>query len=150
MSEINPLLLENQLCFPLYAVSKEVVRSYGPLLKQLDLTYTQYIAMMVLWEEESITVKHLGERLYLDSGTITPLVKKLQDKGYVERRRMPQDERAVEVRVTKAGKQLREKALSVPYAMASCIQLDPDEALVLRKLLDKVMAHLQAKDGENA
>ena len=148
MTEFNPLLLENQLCFPLYAVSKEVVRSYGPLLKELGLTYTQYIAMMVLWEEESVSVKHLGERLYLDSGTLTPLVKKLEDKGYVERRRMAQDERVVEVRITKAGKNLRKKAESVPYAMASCIKLDPEEALVLRKLLNKVMDHLHMGDGE--
>ncbi len=149
MTEFNPLLLENQLCFPLYAVSKEVVRSYGPLLKELGLTYTQYIAMMVLWEEEKVTIKHLGERLYLDSGTLTPLVKKLEEKGYVERRRMPQDERAVEVRITKTGKKLHEKAVSVPYAMASCIKLEPDEALVLRKLLDKVLDHLRTGNGEN-
>lgn len=150
MKDFDPLLLENQLCFPLYAVSKEVVRSYGPLLKELGLTYTQYIAMMVLWEEQRVTVKHLGERLYLDSGTITPLVKKLEARGLVEKHRMPSDERAVEVTITQAGKDLRDSALAVPYGMASCIKLEPDEAKALRKLLDKVMRNLQARDEENA
>ena len=150
MKDFDPLLLENQLCFPLYAVSKEVVRSYGPLLKKLGLTYTQYIAMMVLWEEQRITVKHLGERLYLDSGTITPLVKKLEAKGLVERHRVPEDERAVEVRITKAGNDLRTAALDVPFGMASCIRLEPEEALALRKLLDKIMDNLQARGEQDA
>ena len=150
MPKIDPLLLDNQLCFPLYAVSKEIVRSYGPLLKELDLTYTQYIAMMVLWEEQSVTVKHLGERLFLDSGTLTPLIKKLEAKGYVERHRVPQDERTVEVGITKAGSELRERALSVPQGMASCIKLEPEEALALRKLLDKIMDNLQSGDEQDA
>ena len=150
MADFDPLLLDNQLCFPLYAVSKEIVHSYVPLLKELDLTYTQYIAMMVLWEEGSATVKHLGERLYLDSGTITPLVKKLEAKGLVERHRVPQDERTVEVRITDAGKKLRKTALNVPQGMASCIKLEPEEAVALRGLLDKIMNNLRMEDEHDA
>lgn len=149
MPDFDPLSLDNQLCFPLYAVSKEIVRNYGPFLKEIDLTYTQYIAMMVLWERKKLTVKQLGERLYLDSGTLTPLIKKLEAKGYVERRRLPQDERAVEVCITPAGSDLREKALAVPQGMASCIRLEPDEAIALRRLLDKIMNNLQEGSGKD-
>ena len=146
MADFDPLLLDNQLCFPLYAVSKEIVRSYAPLLKALDLTYTQYIVMMVLWEEKTATIKHVGERLYLDSGTLTPLVKKLEAKGLVTRHRRSGDERTVEVSITSKGEELREAALSVPRDMASCVKLDVDEVIALRKLLGKIMSNLQVKD----
>ena len=133
------LKLENQLCFPLYACAKEIVRSYKPFLDPLDLTYTQYIAMMVLWEKESVTVKELGEALYLDSGTLTPLLKKMETKGLIRRRRSEQDERSLIVSLTEEGMALRERALAVPRQMASCVRLEPDEAQELYRLLYKLL-----------
>ena len=135
----DPLALDNQLCFPLYAVSKEVVRRYKPLLDPLGLTYTQYICMMVLWEERSATVGHLGQRLRLDSGTLTPLLKKLEAKGYVTRRRTADDGREVVVGLTDEGAALRERALGVPAAMACNLALTRDEAIELRRLLAKAL-----------
>ena len=111
------LKLENQLCFPLYAAAKEVVRKYKPLLDELDLTYTQYITMMVLWEKESLNVKELGSMLYLDSGTLTPLLKKLEAKGYVNRCRCKEDERNLIIQITEKGEALKEKAANIPSQM---------------------------------
>ncbi len=134
------LRLDNQLCFPLYAASREIIRMYRPFLEELDLTYTQYITMMVLWEQEEISVKQLGKRLYLDSGTLTPLLKSLEAKGYVTRTRSEADERVVLVRLTPQGKALREQAVSVPEGMRACVRLSPEEAAVLYKLLYKLLA----------
>jgi len=134
------LRLENQLCFPLYAASREVIRHYRPHLDTLNLTYTQYITMMVLWAEREISVKLLGQRLYLDSGTLTPLLKSLEAKGYVTRTRSESDERVVLVRLTETGLALQEKALSVPAGMRLCIHLTPEEAATLYKLLYKLLA----------
>ena len=134
------LRLENQLCFPLYAASREVIRHYRPHLDTLNLTYTQYITMMVLWAEREISVKLLGQRLYLDSGTLTPLLKSLEAKGYVTRTRSESDERVVLVRLTETGLALQEKALSIPAGMRSCIHLTPEEAATLYKLLYKLLA----------
>ena len=134
------LRLDNQLCFPLYAASREIIRLYRPHLEALDLTYTQYITMMVLWEEREISVKQLGKRLYLDSGTLTPLLKSLEAKGYVTRTRSDSDERVVLVRLTEAGQALQERALSVPEGMRACVHLSPEEAAVLYKLLYKLLA----------
>ena len=134
------LRLENQLCFPLYAASREIIRLYRPHLDALDLTYTQYITMMVLWEEREISVKQLGKRLYLDSGTLTPLLKSLEAKGYVTRTRSRDDERVVVVRLTDAGLALQDQAIAVPEGMKACIHLSPDEAAVLYKLLYKLLA----------
>ena len=103
------LKLENQLCFPLYAASKEVIRRYKPLLDKVDLTYTQYIALMVLWEDNEINVKTLGEKLFLDSGTLTPLLKKLENKGYITRKRLDIDERNLTISITKEGLALKEQ-----------------------------------------
>ncbi len=141
MSESNfdCLKLENQLCFPLYACSKEVIRKYKPLLDELDLTYTQYIAMMVLWEDGEMNVKDLGKKLYLDSGTLTPVLKKLEQKGYLKRARSRQDERNLIVTITEEGRQLRERALNVPGQMACCIKLKPEESLQLYELLYKIL-----------
>ena len=133
------LKLENQLCFPLYACSRETIKLYKPFLDELDLTYTQYIAMMVLWEKESVTVKELGEALYLDSGTLTPLLKKMEAKGLITRRRSEQDERSLIVRLTEEGTALRERALAVPHQMASCVRLEPEEAKELYRLLYKLL-----------
>ena len=138
------LKLENQLCFPLYACAKEVVRRYKPMLDGLDLTYTQYLAMMALWEEDSLSVSGLGERLYLDSGTLTPLLKKLEAKGLCTRSRSTDDERKVIVSITEKGRRLRERAAGVPRKMASCVGLSLDEATQLRGLLDKVLSNVAA------
>ena len=136
------LRLKNQLCFPLYACSKEIIRRYKPLLDKLDLTYTQYIAMMVLWEKERLHVGQLGECLFLDSGTLTPLLKKLEQKGYITRCRSQEDERAVEICITPEGKALQDKALSVPAAMGSCIQLSEEEATFLYQILYKILGSM--------
>lgn len=146
-SGFDPLLLNNQICFPLYAAAKEVVHAYIPLLEELDLTYTQYIAMMVLWEEKCVSVTHLGERLFLDSGTLTPLLKKLEAKGLVKRERSKEDERRLDVSVTDEGMALREKALSVPVAIGSCVNLEVEEAIELKRLLAKVMENLQGSEA---
>ena len=133
------LKLESQLCFPLYACARETIKLYKPFLDELDLTYTQYIAMMVLWEKHSVTVKELGEALYLDSGTLTPLLKKMEAKGLLTRRRSEQDERSLIVRLTEAGEALKEQAVSIPYQMASCVHLEPEEARELYRLLYKLL-----------
>lgn len=133
------LKLENQLCFPLYACAKEIVRRYTPLLEPLSLTYTQYIAMMVMWEHKSVTVKDMGKLLYLDSGTLTPMLKKMEKAGWITRRRSEEDERMVIVSITECGEQLHEQAAEVPSKMAGCVTLDSDEAMQLYSLLHKLM-----------
>jgi DNA-binding MarR family transcriptional regulator len=135
----DSLLLKNQLCFPLYAVSKEIIRMYKPFLDPLNLTYTQYITMMVLWEQDNIMVKSLGERLYLDSGTLTPLLKKLESQGYITRTRGTDNERNVYIEVTPIGWELREKALRVPEEIVKCLDLDVEEAKVMYHLLYKIL-----------
>ena len=134
-----PLRLQNQLCFPLYAASREVIRHYRPFLEALDLTYTQYITMMVVWETETISVKELGHRLFLDSGTLTPVLKSLENKGYVNRHRSPEDERVLLVELTEAGAALQDQALAVPEQIASCVPLEPEEAIALYQLLYKLL-----------
>ncbi len=135
----DPLQLKNQLCFPLYAAAKEVVGRYKPFLDQIDLTYTQYITMMVLWERKSIGVKELGEHLYLDSGTLTPLLKRLEGKGLLERRRSTEDERAVIVTITESGRRLKEQAEQIPSRIAKCMPLSKEEAGTLYTLLYKLL-----------
>lgn len=136
------LKIENQLCFPLYACSKEIIRRYKPFLDEIDLTYTQYIAMMILWEEKSATVKELGARLYLDSGTLTPLLKKLEAKGFIERKRSDKDERNLIVKITKKGEEIKKQAVNIPQKMSCCVRLDKDEAQQLYTLLYKVLGLL--------
>jgi DNA-binding MarR family transcriptional regulator len=135
----DSLKLENQLCFPLYACAKEVVKKYKPFLDELDITYTQYIAMMVMWEHTKMNVKELGEYLFLDSGTLTPLLKTLEKKGLVTRARSKEDERNLVVSVTDEGMALRDKALEVPKKVAGCIQLEEADAKELYVLLHKLM-----------
>ena len=137
------LKIENQLCFPLYACAKGIVRKYKPFLEEIDLTYTQYITMMVLWEYGQKNVKELGEILYLDSGTLTPVLKKLEQKGYVTRARGEADERVLLVTLTEEGRNLREKAVEIPVQMGKCIPLEQEEATQLYKLLHKIMACLE-------
>ena len=141
MDKYDSLKIENQICFPLYACSKEIIRMYKPFLDELDLTYTQYITMMILWDKGSLNVKELGEQIYLDSGTLTPLLKKLETKGYITRERLKTDERVLIVKITDLGLKLREKALIVPQGMASCVRLNPEEAKTLYTLLYKVLSN---------
>ena len=137
------LKLENQLCFPLYACSKEIVRRYTPFLEEIDLTYTQYIVMMVMWDEQEINVKALGEKLYLDSGTLTPLLKKLEAKNYITRTRSKDDERNLLIKITKTGMDLRKKAKNVPIELGKCVSLEPKEAEELYKILYKILNHFK-------
>ena len=133
------LKLENQICFPLYACSKEIVRKYKPFLDEIDLTYTQYITMMLMWEHREMSVKDLGEYLYLDSGTLTPVLKKLEQKGYVTRARDLQDERILNVTITEAGEALKEQAVEIPGKIGSCVCLPPEDAIKLYEILQKIL-----------
>ncbi|MCM1215176.1 MAG: MarR family transcriptional regulator [Lachnospiraceae bacterium] len=139
------LKLGNQLCFPLYAASREVIKQYRPYLDELGITYTQYIAMMVFWEEKKITVKELGKKLFLDSGTLTPVLKSLEAKGYVKRYRSTEDERVLMVEITESGEALREKAKDIPQKVAGCVKLDTGEAMQLYTLLYKVLEECHEK-----
>ncbi|MEE3494847.1 MAG: MarR family transcriptional regulator [Butyrivibrio sp.] len=139
----DPLKLENQLCFPLYACSKEIIRKYKPYLDDIDLTYTQYITMMVMWDKKSVNVKTLGECLFLDSGTLTPVLKKLESKGYITRERSEKDERNLVVSITDSGMKLRDKAIDIPQKMGSCVMLTPEEAKILYNLLHKIIGNVR-------
>ena len=138
----DSLKLENQLCFPLYACSKEIVRRYKTYLDKLDLTYTQYIVMMVMWEEKELNVKELGDKLFLDSGTLTPVLKKLEAKGYVTRERSKIDERTLIVTLTESGKELRESAVGIPVGMRGCLKLSDEEMIQLRTMLGKILSDM--------
>ncbi|MCR5652972.1 MAG: MarR family transcriptional regulator [Ruminococcus sp.] len=143
-NELNEgLRLKNQVCFPLYACAKEVVRKYKPFLDELDLTYTQYIAMMVLWEDKEINVKELGKRLYLDSGTLTPLLKKLEAKGNINRERSKEDERSLIISITDKGDKLKDKASIVPHKVSTCVNLDPEKAKVLYSTLYELLEQMR-------
>lgn len=142
----DALKLENQLCFPLYACSKEIVKRYKPFLQEIDLTYTQYITMMVLWEHKEMNVKELGSYLFLDSGTLTPVLKKLEQKKYITRKRDEKDERVLNVAITSLGEELREKALDIPSKISSCVTLKQEDALELFSILHKM---LQSFEQEN-
>ena len=144
MDKYDALKIENQICFPLYACSREIIKSYKPFLDEIDLTYTQYIAMMVLWEHKTMNVKAMGEILFLDSGTLTPVLKKLEGKGLITRQRSAADERNLLVTITEAGEARRERALAVPAAMASCASIDPEEAATLYRILYKILGSTSA------
>lgn len=132
------LKLSNQLCFPLYAISKEITRCYTPFLDKLDLTYPQYLVMLVLWESDAISVNQIGSRLYLDSGTLTPLLKRLQAKGLVERTRSITDERNVIIRLTEQGRSLEQQAAQIPAQMAEILNLTEEEQATLHKVVAKL------------
>ena len=148
--QYEQLKLENQLCFPLYACAKEIVRRYQPSLEPLDLTYTQYLVMMALWEYEQQTVKELGQRLWLDSGTLTPVLKKLEAKGYVTRRRSESDERSVVIGVTEEGRALCDRAAQVPFEVGSCVKLSAKEAVELHTLLYRLLAGMEEEHGSES
>ncbi|MDD4723043.1 MAG: MarR family transcriptional regulator [Acidaminococcaceae bacterium] len=138
------LKLKSQLCFPIYACAREIIKAYKPYLEKLNLTYTQYIVMMVLWEQKEVTVKNLGENLCLDSGTLTPLLKKLEKKGFAARKRSSKDERSLLVSITEVGEKLKAEAVKVPPAMCSCVDLTKDDVVHLRRLLAKIQNNLTA------
>lgn len=141
MDKYDGLKLEYQICFPLYACAREVVKKYRPYLDEIDLTYTQYIAMMVFWEKGKCSAKELGDKLYLDSGTLTPVLKSLEKKGFVKRVRSTEDERLLMVEITDKGEKLKEKAVEVPAKVASCVNLNPEESAELYKMLYKILGN---------
>lgn len=142
----NVLCLDNQLCFSLYSAANAMVRAYRPVLDKLDLTYPQYLVMLVLWQEQGISVKTLGDKLFLDSGTLTPLLKRLEAKGLVSRGRSDQDERVRVLNLTPAGQTLKREASGVPHLMRAKIGVQLDELKALKAMCDKALAQLQAID----
>ena len=148
MDSDDPLRLENQLCFPLYAVSNIITRKYKPLLDSLDLTYTQYIVMLVLWEKDGVSVSEIGEKLMLDNGTLSPLLKKLENAGYIERSRCREDDRVVEISLTKEGRALKEKARKIPYQIAGCFDIPEEKAAQLYELLYELLESRGYKKSE--
>lgn len=141
--EFPELKLCNQVCFPLYACSKELVRQYGPYLKQLGLTYTQYITMMVLWEKERVSSKELSVCLHLDYGTLTPVLKRLDQAGYLKRERCGEDERLLTITLTERGRALRERAAAIPPAIAEVMGLSGEEFAALYALCYKALANME-------
>lgn len=145
MENYDCLKLENQLCFPLYAASREILRKYTPLLKEIGLTYTQYIVMMVLWEKKSLTVGELGKILYLDTGTLSPLLKSMEKKSLIKRERNSTDERIVKISITSDGESLKEKAVSIPQKIGSCLNITKDQAESLYKILYSILNSGESK-----
>ncbi|MEC9490657.1 MAG: MarR family transcriptional regulator [Halanaerobiales bacterium] len=139
MSKFENLKLENQICFPLYALSRKVIQLYKPLLDKYNLTYTQYITMLVLWEKENISLKELGEKLYLDSGTLSPLVKKMVKQGLIAKYRSRADERIVKLRLTDEGREMKKEAVEIPEKLYSQFEGDPETLINLKNSLDQVL-----------
>lgn len=137
--------LGNQLCFPLYACAKEVVRQYRKPLEELGLTYTQYIVMMVFWEHGGMSEGELGKLVHLDSGTLAPLLKRLEKQGLIDRTRPDDNERKLFLSLTEQGEALKDKAVNVPQAMQGCIELDEEELTELKRLLDKALIRMEDK-----
>ena len=140
--------LSNQLCFPLYAASRNVIGLYTPYLNELGLTYTQYLVFLVLWEKDGITVSEICEKLMLDSGTVSPLLKKLQQAGYIEKVRSAEDDRVVMISLTEDGKALQGKAKDIPMKVASCVELSPEKAKMLYDLLYELLDNQNKKNGK--
>lgn len=139
MNKYDLLKLDYQLCFPLYACGKEITRMYKPFLDEIDLTYTQYITMMVVWEEKQTSLKNIVNRILLDSGTLTPLLKKLESKGLIIRKKDTTDDRNLLIEITEKGLKLREKAISIPEKISSCINLTQDEIKTLYSVTSKIL-----------
>ena len=140
--------LGNQICFPLYAAARSVTNAYTPWLKPLGLTYTQYIVFLVLWENDGITVGELCDKLMLDNGTLSPLLKKMQTSGYIEKKRKPDDDRVVVISLTRAGRELQEKAKDVPLNVAGCVNISADKAKALYSLLYELLENQNNKKQE--
>lgn len=137
--------LDNQICFPLYVISKEITGMYRPFLEELDITYSQYLVMMVLWENEGLTVNQIGEKLFLDSGTLTPLLKRLEAKSYLERKRKKEDERVVQVFLTEVGRDLQQLSCAIPGKMAEKLNLSEDDLVGLKSTVDKILNIIENK-----
>ncbi|WP_281227870.1 MarR family winged helix-turn-helix transcriptional regulator [Flavobacterium aquiphilum] len=142
MQDFNSLQLSQQLCFPLYVVAKEIIGLYRPFLEELDITYSQYLVLMVLWEQQGLTVNQIGEKLYLDSGTLTPLLKRLEKKGFIIRKRKKEDERVVEVFLDKAGLDLKEKACKIPGKLVEKLNLSSNDYIEIKDSIQKIMSKL--------
>ena len=140
--------LGNQLCFPLYAASRNVINLYTPYLKPLGLTYTQYITLLALWEKDGVTVGELCGKLMLDNGTLSPLLKKMQQEGLVERRRSEEDERVVVITLTEEGRALQEKTKDVPVKVAGCVDLPPEKAMMLYSLLSELLENQKNRQNK--
>ena len=141
-SKYNYLKLENQLCFPIYLCSKEIINLYNPILKDINLTYTQYIVMMYFWEYKKCNVKSLSKTLLIDSSTLTPLLKKLENKGFIKRERSAMDERNLDLTITMLGEELKEKAIDVPKKIENCLNLDSSDVRILYKLMYKILTNI--------
>jgi DNA-binding MarR family transcriptional regulator len=146
--EYGLLMLDNQLCFSLYVCSKEIIKKYKPLLDPYGLTYTGYIIMLALWEEDNITVKDLGRRLYLDSGTLTPMLKKLEAQNYIKRIRSSSDERNVFILLNEKGKDLKKEAIQIPESLICTLDLEPQYAGELLKGLHQMMRKLETTEEQ--
>ena len=131
--------LDNQICFPLYAAARYVTGLYTPYLKELGLTYTQYITFLVLWEKDGVSVSEIGRRLMLDNGTLSPMLKKMEQAGYIDRKRSSDDDRVVIVSLTKKGRDLQEKAKDIPVKVGGCVDLPPEKAIQLHGLLHELL-----------
>lgn len=136
---MNNLKLDEQLCFPLYVCSKEIIKRYKPFLEQIDLTYTQYIVMMVMWEENKIQFRELAKKLYLESNTLTPVLKKLENKKLIERKKITGNEKNVVLTITKKGIELKEKAKLVPEKLETCLEINEDDGIILKEILKRIM-----------
>ena len=143
MDKYESIKLDNQVCFSLYASSREIIKLYKPFLDKVNLTYTQYVAMLVLWEDEKSTVKDIGKRLHLDSGTLTPLLKKIESMGLIKRYRDVKDDRVVIVELTQQGRLLKEEVTDVPREMACKINMTKEDLIGLKIKLDNLLKSLE-------
>ena len=148
-TKYDALKLQNQVCFPLYACSKELVRQYSPHLRKLDLTYTQYVVMMVMWEKETVTSRELADCTHLDYGTLTPVLKRLESADYITRKRSLEDERLLILTLTDTGKKLKDKAVDLPSCMAKCMGLTADEFKELYRLTHKALKNMESIETED-
>ena len=142
-TKYNSLKLKNQLCYPIYLCSKEIIRRYTPFLKEINLTYTQYIVMMYFWEVKTSNVKEISKTLLIDSATLTPLLKKLEKKEYITRKKSTKDERNLEIKITEKGLKLRDKAINIPKKMAQCINLSKEDVEIFSKILYKILINIE-------
>jgi len=149
MDKYESLKLKNQLCFPIYLCSKEIIKKYTPYLDSINLTYTQYIVMLYMWEVKSTNVSDLGKVLLLDSSTLSPLLKKLEIKGYLSRKRLKEDERNLEITLTSEGEGLKDKALDIPTKMGKCINLSDKEIITLYNLMYKILLNVEEDNNDN-
>ncbi len=145
-TKYNSLKLKNQLCYPIYLCSKEIIRRYTPYLKEINLTYTQYIVMMYFWEVKTSNVKEISKTLVIDSATLTPLLKKLEKKEYITRTKSTRDERNLEIKITEKGLKLRDKAINIPEKMAQSIDLSKEEAEYLYKIIYKILINIEREN----